>query len=165
MLAAQCAWRILHAEHSQLRQLLASIDDALHAPSWQRPGPALNELRERVHTLQSFDRDSHRPKGVVLLQALRGRRADTDRLAAELQHEREREDDLLAAAIKRLDKLAAGNEDSAEECAALLAQHREQMLRHLDEEDTTLFAHSTQLLSEEEWSRIVSSISSVLYRH
>ena len=163
MLAAQCAWTILQTEHSQLRQLLASIEEALHTPSWSRPGPGLAQLRRRVQALQEFDHGSHRPKGVVLMQVLRGRAPETDRLTDELEHEREREDDLLAAAVARLDALAAGNEDAAEECAVLLAEHRAQMLHHLEEEDTTLFAHSTRLLSEEEWSSVVSSISSVLY--
>ena len=165
MLAAQCAWTILQAEHSLLRQLLASIDEALHTPSWSRPGPGLTQVRCRVQALQDFDLHSHRPKGLVLMQVLRGRAPDTDRLTDELEHEREREDDLLAAAMARLDALAAGNEDAAEECAVLLAEHRAQMLHHLEEEDTALFAHSTRLLNEEEWSSVVSSISSVLYEH
>jgi hemerythrin-like domain-containing protein len=163
MLAAQCAWTILQAEHSQLRQLLASIEEALHSPSWHKPGPALVQLRQRIEALQTFDHHSHRPKGVVLMQALRGRAADTDRFTEGLEHEREREDDLLAAAVDCLEALAAGDEDSADECAALLAEHRAQMLHHLEEEDTTLFVHSNRLLSEEEWSSVVSSISSVLY--
>jgi len=33
---------------------------------------------------------------------------------------------------------------------------------HLDEEDTALHSHTAQLLTPEEWSEIVSSISSVL---
>ena len=164
MLAAQCAWTILHAEHSQLRQLLASIEQAMQMPSWSRPGPALNHLRERILALQTFDHESHRPKGIVLMQALRGRAADADRFTEELEHEREHEDDLLSDAVARLDAMAAGNEDAARECEALLNEHRAQMLHHLDEEDTTLFVHSNRLLTEEEWSRVVSSISSVLYR-
>jgi len=47
--------------------------------------------------------------------------------------------------------------------AALLEQHRERVLRHLDQEDTLLCAQTEQLLTNEEWARVVSAISTVLY--
>jgi hypothetical protein len=37
------------------------------------------------------------------------------------------------------------------------------MLRQLDQEDTLLRAHAERLLTDDEWSRVVSAISSALY--
>ena len=164
MLASRCAWTILRAEHAQIRQYLASIAEALQAVHWSEPGPAaVTRLRQRVESLQSFDLAAHRPKGIALMEALRGRSPDADRLLAVLEQDREHDDGLLMQALGMLDAVADGNESAAVECAAILARHRERVLLHLHQEDTLLCAHTERLLSEEEWSRVVSAISSVLY--
>jgi len=156
MLAAECAWTILRADHAKLRWHLGSIADAASAGHW-------TQLRQLIESLQSFDHASHRPKGVVLLEAVRGRSADTDRLLAEMEQGREGDDALLTRALVRLDAVASGDVGASAECAALLEQHRERVLRQLDQEDTLLCAQTEQLLSNEEWARVVSSISTVLY--
>ena len=163
MLAARCAWTILHAEHDQIRQYLDAIAEAQRAVPWAQPGTALARLREAVETLQSFDLASHRPKGIALMEALRGRSPDADLLLTVLEQERESDDALLGQALDMLDTAAAGDAHAAVDCAALLAQHREHVLHHLEKEDTLLCAHTEQLLTEEEWSLVVSAISSALY--
>jgi hemerythrin-like domain-containing protein len=163
MLAAECAWTILRADHAELRRLLGSIADEASAGQWRSAGPALEQLRELIESLQSFDHASHRPKGIALLAALRGRSADADRLLAEMERERERDDALLAQAIARLDAVAHGDELASVDCAALLEQHRERVLLHLDQEDTLLCAQTERLLTNEEWAHVVSAISTALY--
>src|SRR6267143_3411277 len=86
MLAAECACTILRADHAKLRWLLGSIADAASAGHWKEAGLAQRQLRQLIESLQSFDHDSHRPKGVVLLEALRGRSAATDRFLVEMEH-------------------------------------------------------------------------------
>jgi hemerythrin-like domain-containing protein len=163
MLAAECVWAILRADHARLRGLLGTIADEAGTGQWRTAGPALAQLRQLIESLQSFDHASHRPKGVALLTALRGRSPDADRLLAEMEQEREGDDALLAQAIARLDALAHGDERAGVDCAALLAQHRERVLLHLDQEDTLLCAQTEQLLTDEEWAQVVSAVSSALY--
>ncbi len=114
-----------------MRQFLASIAEALGAAQWAEPGPAVARLRQLVESLQSFDMTSHRPKGIALMEALRGRSPDADRLLTVLEQERECDDALLVQALGLLDA-AGGNESAGVDCAEILAQHRERVLRHLD---------------------------------
>ena len=163
MLASRCAWAILRADHAQMRRLLGSITTLLQDRRWSRSAPAVARLRQLIGSLQSFDQVTHRPKGVALMEALRGRSADADRLLADLERERESDDALLAQAMVRLDAAAGGQQIDAADCERLLAQYATSVLHHLDEEDTALFAHSERLLTEQEWSLVVSEISSSLY--
>ncbi|WP_280151361.1 hemerythrin domain-containing protein [Piscinibacter sp. XHJ-5] len=163
MLAAESAWRVLRAEHSRMRELLTSIDSAMHHGRW-RAGPQLAALRELVHRLRSFEASTHKPKGVVLLATLRGRSPEADMLLDELERETRRCDELLSGALGLLDDAERGDADAAAQCAALLAEHREMMLAHLDKEDTLLRSQTARLLTAEEWSSVVSSISSVVAR-
>ena len=167
MLASRCAWTILRGEHAQMRQLLGSITKLLQDKQWSRSGPAVARLRQLIESLQTFDQASHRPKGVAMLDALRGRSADADRLLADLERDRESDDALLAQAIAKLDAVAGGQEidgaGAGADCARLLSLYCESVLHHLDQEDTVLCAHSERLLTEQEWSHVVSEISSSLY--
>ncbi len=163
MLASRCAWTILRADHAQMRRLLDSIAEELRDPQWSRRGPAVVRLRQLIESLQSFDQASHRPKGIALVEALRGRSADADRLLADLERDREVDDALLTRAIAALDAVARGTEGAAGDCEGILVRYRESVLHHLDQEDTALCAHSERLLTEQEWSRVVSEISSSLY--
>lgn len=163
MLASRCAWTILRGEHAQMRQLLGSITKLLQDKQWSRSGPAVARLRQLIETLQSFDQASHRPKGVAMLDALRGRSADADRLLADLERDRESDDALLTQAIAKLDAVAGGQKIDGGDCARLLALYCEGVLHHLHQEDTVLCAHSERLLTEQEWSHVVSEISSSLY--
>ena len=45
---------------------------------------------------------------------------------------------------------------------ALLDEHRATLLHHLEQEDTLLHSHTARLLTAAEWSKVVSSISSVV---
>jgi hemerythrin-like domain-containing protein len=162
MLAAESAWRILHAEHTHMRELLASIGGALASGDWRGPGPQLASLRQVLETLQAFDRATHRPKGLVLLASLRGRSSDADDLLDQLQLERERCDQLLSQICTLLDALEQGEADVANDLESLLEQHRDLMLSHLDLEDQALHSHTALLLTPDEWSNVVSSISKVV---
>jgi hemerythrin-like domain-containing protein len=154
---------ILRAEHTQIRHLLACIGEALGAVQWSDPQPAVGRARELIAQLQAFDVMSHRPKGVALVGALRGRSAEADRLLDTLEHDREQEDASLSRALALLEAASSGDARAGAECVAVFRQHREGVLHHLEREDTQLFEHTEQLLTEEEWSHVVSSISSALY--
>ena len=161
MLAAETAWRILHAEHAQMRELLGEIESIVATPQWQRPGPALESLTRLVHHLQSFDDATHRPKGIALFAALRGREPDTDALIGRLEVDCEHRDKLLADAEARLNALQRG-ESLTDDAGLLLGQYAALLRRDLDLEDTALHAESAKLLGPEQWSTIVSSISTVM---
>jgi hemerythrin-like domain-containing protein len=163
MLAAESAWRILRAEHSLMRDVLGSIDEAVRSDAWKEPGQDLTSLRQLVEFFQTFDESTHRPKGLVLLALLRGRSPDTDRLLDRLQQESEQCDSLLAQALALIGAVEAGDPSAAQRCAAILAQHRKLMLQHLDDEDSALHSHTGVLLTPEEWSRVVSSISKMVH--
>jgi hemerythrin-like domain-containing protein len=159
MLAAGSAWRILEAEHTQLRQIMADIARMLDDGAWKRPGPRLDSLRGLIHKFQDFETRTHRPKGVVLLGATRGRLPEADRLLDVLEHDGQRCEELLNQALDLLRAVEAGGEAEAGGVATLLREHRELMTLQLDQEDTALRAYTAQLLTSEEWSRVVSSIS------
>ena len=167
MLASRCAWAILRADHARMRELLASIAELMRDlrrdNGRSRRTPEVARLRQLIESLQSFDQESHRPKGIALMQALRGRSPDADRLLEDLEHERDSGDASLSRAVALLDVMAGGNESAGSECETLLAHYRERVLHHLEQEDTVLCAHSERLLTEQEWSHVVSQISSSLY--
>lgn len=146
-----------------MRGLLADIDKAVAAVQWSRPQPAAGRLRQLIETLQDFDLTSHRPKGVALVAALRGRSAEADRLLDSLADDRAHDDASLSEALRLLEAACRGDAQAGAECANLLRRHRAGMLYHLEREDTLLCAHTEDLLTEEEWSRVVSSISTALY--
>lgn len=162
MLAVESAWRVFRAEHNRLRQLLVSIHETLQSDLWKRPGSRLSSLRQLLLSLQAFDAATHRPKGVVLLSTLRGRSPEADDLLDQLGLMREQCDRLLSQALACLDAVERGDERAAADCARLLAQHRSLMVEQLDREDGLLHSHTAQLLTSEEWSSVVSSISSVI---
>ena len=162
MLAAETAWRILHAEHAQMRELLGEIESIVASPGWQRPGPALESLTRLVHRLQSFDDATHRPKGIALFAALRGREAGTDALIGRLEGDCEHRDKLLADAEASLNALQRGERRAAHDTGLLLGEYAALLRRDLDLEDNALHAESAKLLSPEQWSAIVSSISTVM---
>jgi hypothetical protein len=58
--------------------------------------------------------------------------------------------------VARLDAAAA------DECAEALTRYRELELAQLEREDTLLRSYTAQLVTGDEWSRIVSSMSAVL---
>lgn len=164
MLAAASAWRVLEVEHIRLRQLLAAIKRALHGDDWQHPGPQLELLRRLIQEFREFEAEAHRPKGVVLLGSVRGRSAQADQLLDELDDESLQCDQLLTQALEQLDTLAQGGAADVDALASRLQQHRDMMMRHLHLEDTVLRSYTTQLLTSDEWSAVVSSISSVAHR-
>jgi hemerythrin-like domain-containing protein len=164
MLAAESAWRVFRTEHARMRELLSSIDATLQKPEWQRAGPALDSLREALRRLRTFEDVTHKPKGVKLLATLRGRSPDADSLLDRLAREKEQCADLLSQALALLDRVEAGDPQAAAECTAVLGIHRKLMLAYLHTEDTVLHSHTARLLTPEEWSSVVSSMSSVVRR-
>jgi hemerythrin-like domain-containing protein len=160
MLAAASAWRILEAEHARLRELLAAIERVLDGNAWKHPGPQCGQLRRLIQEFQDFENATHRPKGVVLLGSLRGRRAEADQLLDALDQESQHCEQLLGQALELLGTMEQDGGAEANQVESLLLQHRELMRRHLELEDTVLRSYTAQLLTPEEWSAVASSISS-----
>lgn len=154
MLAAECAWAILRAEHTRIRELLALVEGTLNTQA-----ASLVELIER---LQAFDETMHRPKGVVLLKMLRGRSAEADQLLDQLELESERCDGLLSQSKAMLKLAESGEPGTARDVETLLQEHRRLMHAHLDREDTLLHSQSALLLTGEEWAAVVSSMSEAM---
>ena len=159
MLASGSAWRVLEAEHDQLRRLLDAIVRNLEGATGQS-GLDLATLRARVQEFQDFETRTHRPKGVVLLESVRGRSADADRLLDEIEDESRTCEQLLSQAVVVIEKGLAGGAVDQSEIDSLLRRHRDLMVQQLDQEDTALRSYTTQLLTSQEWSRVASSISS-----
>lgn len=145
-----------------MRELLDRIEAIAGAPDWRHPGPALNSLVRLVHRLQSFDDATHRPKGVALFAALRGREADTDTLIRQLEADCRHRDQWLAEALARLKALQHGQGSAADAAGQLLARYAALLRRDLDLEDSALHAESAKLLDPEQWSTIASSMSTVM---
>ena len=163
MLASRGAWAVLRKEHAQIRRLLDSISESVNGGQWRQPGAALAQLRERIEALKTFDHSHHRPKGATLMESLRGRSEEADRLVATLESDRDQDDELLDKALARLNAVAVGEQRVCPEIEGLLAQHRERVLHRLVQEETLLFQQSEQHLTADEWSHVVSSISSSLF--
>jgi hemerythrin-like domain-containing protein len=162
MLAAECAWIILRAEHTRIRELLALVDGMLKAGDWARPGPQAAALVELIERLQAFEEATHRPKGVVLLEILRGRSAEADQLLDELELESKHCDGLLSQAKAMLRPAESGETVAIGAVEKLLEEHRLLMLAHLDREDTLLHSQTAQLLTGDEWAAVVSSMSAAM---
>ncbi|AKJ29338.1 hemerythrin domain-containing protein [Caldimonas brevitalea] len=164
MLAAQCVCSLLQAEHSVIRQTLATLDEVLRAQGWRQPGAPLNKLRTLMRFLKSFQDGNHRPKeNDHLLPVMRGRCTEADRVIAALEDAQLQGNQLLSRALRLIDGVAAGEAALAVEFAAVMKQHEAQVLRQLDSEDHVLFSLARQLLSEEEWSTIASAMSRMPY--
>jgi hypothetical protein len=160
MLAAECAWTVLNAEHTRLHELAARVEEARHAEAWRQGGPPAAALAELIGRLQAFDEATHRPKGVVLLGLLQGRSAEADDLLDRLEQRCRRRDELLSQARAMLTNASgAVTQGSADTIEALLQEHQHLMRAQLEEEDTLLHSHSAALLSREEWAAVLSSIS------
>ncbi len=159
MLAAECAWIILRSEHARMRAQLAELERALKAGDWTGQEAAAATLVERIECLQAFEEATHRPKGVVLLEILRGRSPEADQLLDELAVESEHCDALLSQAKRLLQSSGSGETGAAGTVEALLDEHRRLMHGHLDREDTLLHSHTALLLTGEEWAAVVSSMS------
>jgi len=159
MLAAECAWAILHAEHAQTRQLLAQLLASLSQDDGTDFRQKATAALKIGHRLQSFEDATHRPKGVVMLGILRGRSSQADALLDELEAESNRCERMLSEAIGLLKESEAGDVSAAGAAAALIQQHRHLMYAHLHKEDTLLHSQTAALLTPEEWAAVVSSIS------
>jgi hemerythrin-like domain-containing protein len=159
MLAAECAWAILRAEHTRTRELLARLDTAMKTGDGTRTGQRATSAIEVIERLQAFEETTHRPKGVVMLNMLRGRSSEADELLDQLDSESECCNGLLSQAKTTLKRAEAGDARAAAEAEALLQRHRQFMSVHLDKEDTLLHSQTALLLTAEEWAAVVSSIS------
>jgi hypothetical protein len=161
MLAAQSAQAVLSAEHEQIREFLVQVDEVVQsgAGAFGEQARALLRLVER---LQAFDEGIHRPKGVMLLLALRGRSTESDDLLLRLATMRERGDDLLSQVRTKLGAAVAGDTRTAADVEALLEEHRALTLAQLETEDSFLHSQSAAHLTRDEWAAIASSISEAM---
>jgi len=166
VLASESAWRILMAEHARLREFLVAIDRATFSGGWQRPGAELAALRRLLEALRAFDDATHRPKGVALFEALKSRSSDPATRGLLDAHEQQQVEctRLLDEAIALLDEIGKGRAGAAGECAERLSEHRALLRAHLAQEDTALRAAALKALTPEDWSAVVSSISTVVGR-
>jgi hypothetical protein len=162
MLAAECAWIILRAEHTRIRELLTLVDGMLKSGAWARPGPQAAALVELIERLQAFDEATHRPKGVVLLDILRGRSAEADLLLDELELERAHCDRLLSQAKVMLRLAESGAALDTETVETLLEEHHRLMHAQMEREETLLHSQSALLLTGDEWAAVVSSMSAAM---
>jgi hemerythrin-like domain-containing protein len=162
MLAAECAWIILRSEHTRMRAQLAQVERALKARDWTRSGTAAASLVELIERLQAFEEATHRPKGVVLLEVLRGRSPEADQLLDELALESEHCNKLLSQAKRLLKSVELRDSGAAGTVEILLEEHQQLMRAHLDREDTLLHSHTALLLTGEEWAVVVSSMSAAM---
>jgi hemerythrin-like domain-containing protein len=162
MLAAECAWAILRAEHTRIRELLGLVRSALESADWTGPGGQAAVLLELIERLQAFEETTHRPKGVVLLEILRGRSAEADQLLNQLELESERCHSLLSQSKAVLKLAESGEMGTARGVEPLLQEHCRLMHAHLDLEDTLLRSQTALLLTGEEWAAVVSSISEAM---
>lgn len=160
MLASGSAWRVLEAEHDQLRRLLDAIMRKLEGARAKQSGLHLESLQSLIRQFQDFEARTHRPKGVVLLESVRGRSADADLLLDEIEDESRQCEELLSRAVALIENGRSGGDSDQAEIESLLRRHRDLMLRQLDQEDTALRSYTAQLLTSQEWSRVASSISS-----
>jgi hemerythrin-like domain-containing protein len=114
--------------------------------------------------LRTFDDTTHRPKGVTLFGVLKARSVDPDTREILDAHEKQQADcsRLLDEAIALLDEVGRGRADAADECLARLSQHRALLRAHLALEDTKLRAVALESLTPDDWSAVVSSISTVV---
>jgi hemerythrin-like domain-containing protein len=145
-----------------MRALLEQIDAARLSKQWRRPGAALDSLIQLVLRLQSFDDTTHRPKGVELIAALRGREQATDSLIGRLEVDCQQRDDMLNQALAQLRLLQNGQQGAATRAHHFLEQYGAVLRSDLDIEDSALHAESTKLLSPEQWSAVASSVSSAI---
>ena len=166
VLASESAWRILMAEHARIREFLAAIHQATATDAWRTPGPQWRALKRLLETLRAFDDETHRPKGAALIGALRSRSAEhASELVEAHEHDQAECDRLLREAIALLDAIAEGRADAADQCAERLAQHRKLVRAHVAREDTSLRSAAFRILTEEDWSAVASSMSTLSLIH
>jgi hemerythrin-like domain-containing protein len=142
--------------------MLAAIARVLEGDTWQQPGPQMSLLRRLIQDFRDFEARTHRPKGVVLLDSMRGRSSQADKLLDALEQESRQCDQLLVQALEALEMNAHAEGADGSSVVSLLLRHRGLMMQQLDQEHTVLRSYTTQLLTSEEWSAVVSSISSVV---
>jgi hypothetical protein len=158
MLAAHTAWLIFESEHRRIRELLDEIAALAASEAWHR-GETAPRLQALLTELETFDREAHRPKGQAMLRAMTGRSAAADQHVDALMDDRARADDALAHAKALLPAAIAGDERARHEWARLFDSYRHEMAAQMHEEETLLRAHAEALLTEEEWSLVISQIS------
>ena len=160
MLASASAWRVLQAEHRRLRELWARVDAAMGVGDW-RQASQRRKVEDLVLRFRTFDDATHRPKGVALIAALRGRSHRMDELLGRFESECAELDRLLSEALRFLAADEWGDPQAAL-CRSVLVQHGDLLRRHLDLEDAALRTEAIRLLGEDDWSKVVSSISKVI---
>jgi len=160
MLAAECAWAVLRSEHARIRSLLALIEQTLGRAAQAGPTALAASLLAQIHELESFESTTHRPKGLVMVEIMRGRCPQAAELLTRLEQESERCSQLLSRAKAML----TGTQHGFADIESLLGAHRALMLSHLDQEDTLLHSQTARLLTAEEWASVASSISDAIRR-
>lgn len=160
MLAAQCVFTMLSAEHSVIRRNLSALMDLVRAGGWHRPGATLDRLGDLVKFLHTYERDFHAGKErECLLPALQGRGPEADRLVLEVELVDAHHGVLLSRALALLQALSRGDSARAPELAHLLGHYEAGVLQLQCIEEGELFRIGQHLLCGEDWSQIASAMS------
>lgn len=158
MLAAEAALALFRIEHVRVRGLLATLERALTS-SEREPLSHIPPLIALVDQLQAMDEVTRRPKARFVLERVRARSPDAERLVHELELERERLSRIVDESRAVLQQLMAEGTGLTREATAVLEAHRQLIREHLDREETLLHSRLAQLLSEDDWAELVSSLS------
>ena len=159
MLAAECAWAVLRSEHARIRSLLALIEQTLQRRAQTPPETLAASLLAHIEQLESFESTTHRPKGVIMVEIMRGRSPEAAQLLTRLEQESARCGQLLSRAKALVRRVPCEIGDGPAEIDTVLGEHRARMLAHLDQEDTLLHSQTALLLTAEEWASVASSAS------
>lgn len=154
---------VLKAEHSVLRQTIATTNALLRAGQWRQRGPALRRLRELLEFDEEFLRCSHRPKCALLAEALRGRSAELDGMFASLRQEQLDDAASYLAVVRATLAVEIGEPHADEMLQTLLEQRHERALQRLEWEGTVLLPNACGALTSAEWRRITGAFEGVLY--
>ena len=160
MLAAESAWRVLTAEHDQMRLYVRAITRRLETHDWSRAAE-VRQIRALVNSLRHFD-DRHRAKGPVLFAALRMHGDETCRFLDEIEAEGDECSRRLSLAVDRLNEVDSAKQSSVDDCVAAFRAHASLLSKHLDREDGELRRRALSELEPDDWSQIISSISAQL---
>src|SRR5262245_56527577 len=120
MLAFESAWRVLSAEHAQMRDLVLELQRDAQGGRWRTQTAARAELLCKLQTLQVLDSERHRPKGIALVEALRGKSAETDALLESLEAAQAQCDGWLHEALALIGELEAGGQAAEAELDRVL---------------------------------------------
>lgn len=157
MSSAQQVFDVLKTEHSVVRQALATLAELADEGPDALPLPRVRLLMEFV---DEFDHRGHGAKeSATLVEALRRKSAEGDRLLQSLQQVRDGCDEELSHAFKLLAAAESGSDDARTALADTLPHYRGVMQRMMRAEEELLYELARRLLDANDWARIASVLA------